>query len=103
MTYLELSKQPLQESTRIVDGGATFRISDNIVVEKRSRYTVWDLLGDVGGFNDGLVLVCQLLTSFYTAISFKTKFLASTYFDSDSDANSRSSPQHRNTVEALTK
>ena len=34
------------------------RLSDDIVIETRTRYTVWDLLGDVGGFNDGLLLLC---------------------------------------------
>lgn len=48
----------------------SFKLADEIVIEKRSRYTIWDLLGDVGGFNDGLILVCQLLTSFYAAVSF---------------------------------
>ena len=76
-------------------------LSDNIVIENRTRYSVWDLLGDVGGFNDGLILVCQLLTSAYTAASFRTKYLASSYFDSDNDADSRSSPGHRITMAKL--
>ena len=82
--------------------GFILKLSDNIVIEKRTRYSVWDLLGDVGGFNDGLILLCQLLTSFYTAISFKTKFLAATFFDSDSDANDRSNSAHRSTFLTLT-
>ena len=42
------------------DGGrhVRFKLSDDIVIEKRVRYSVWDLLGDVGGFNDGLIFVC---------------------------------------------
>ena len=67
----------------------SFTLSDDIVIEKRTRYTLWDLLGDVGGFNDGLVLVLQILTSAYSAVSFKTQFLASIYYDSNSDARSR--------------
>ena len=63
-----------------------FDLSDDIVIQKRIRYSVWDLLGDVGGLNDGLILVCSLLTSAYTAASFKTKFLASIFFDSNRDA-----------------
>ena len=35
-----------------------FTLANDIVIEKRTRYSVWDLLGDVGGFNDGLILVC---------------------------------------------
>ena len=58
------------------------------MIEKRTRYTIWDMLGDVGGFNDGLILVCQLLTSAYTAVSFKTQFLTSIYID-DSSGDTR--------------
>ena len=64
-------------------------------IEKRSLYSVGDLLGDVGGFNDGPMLVCQLLLSAYSAISFKSKLIATSYFDSDSDAKRRSSMEHR--------
>ena len=46
--------------TDLNNGGrrVTFKLSDDIVIEKRVRYSVWDLLGDVGGFNDGLIFVC---------------------------------------------
>ena len=73
-SYLSLKEKHKEEylnGERTID----FSLSNNIVIEKRTRYTIWDLLGDVGGFNDGLTLVCQLLTSVYTAVSFKTQFL----------------------------
>ena len=73
------------------------------MIEKRTRYTIWDLLGDVGGFNDGLVLVLQILTSAYTAVSFKTQFLASVYYDTNSDARSRrNSHQYSSTIATIT-
>ena len=31
---------------------------------------MWDLLGDVGGFNDGLLLLCSIFMSSYSAFSF---------------------------------
>lgn len=31
---------------------------------------MWDLLGDVGGFNDGLLLLCSIFMSAYSAFSF---------------------------------
>lgn len=61
------------------------------MIAKRKRYNVWDLLSDVGGFNDGLILVGYFLTSAYTAASFKTKFLASIYYDVNSDRNNKGS------------
>ena len=39
-------------------------------VESRVRYNCWDLLGDVGGFNDGLYLVCSMLLSTYAGFAF---------------------------------
>ena len=84
-SYLTLklkNKREYSEGERSID----FHLSYDIVIEKRTRYTIWDILGDVSGFNDGLILVYQLLTSFYTAVSFKTQFLSSIYFDSSSDA-----------------
>ena len=44
-------------------------------VESRTRYNMWDLLGDVGGFNDGLLLICSLLMSSYAALAFKADYL----------------------------
>ena len=42
----------------------TLFLSSQFTVQSRMRYNVWDLLGDVGGFNDGLVLVSSILFSF---------------------------------------
>ena len=66
-------------------------LDNEIVIEQRTRYTIWDLLGDVGGFNDGLIFVCKLLTSTYAAISFKTSFLSQMLYDSNTDAPRRRS------------
>ena len=60
-------------------------LSDEIVIEQRTRYTIWDLLGDVGGFNDGLMFVCQILTSAYATVSFKTSFLRQAFYDANKD------------------
>ena len=76
-------------------------LSDDTVIEKRTRYNIWDLLGDVGGFNDGLILVCQLFTGVYSAVSFKTSFLASSYFDSSSYTRGGSSHERRSTIAAI--
>ena len=57
-----------------------FLLSNEIVIENRIRYTIWDLLSDVGGFYDGLILVCELLTGAYAAASFKTSFIGQQSF-----------------------
>ena len=89
ISYLTLRSKEEGATDGEEDRAFTYDLSDEIVIEKRTRYTIWDLLGDVGGFNDGLVLVLQILTSAYSAVSFKTQFLASIYYDSNSDARSR--------------
>ena len=57
-----------------------YLLGNEIVIEKRARYNIWDLLRDVGGFNDGLMLVCQLLTGTYAAASFTTSFIGQQSF-----------------------
>ena len=49
----------------------------------RVRYNAWDLLGDVGGFNDGLVLVTSLIFSSVSAFSFKKDLINRTFVDGD--------------------
>ena len=44
-------------------------------ISKRTRYNFWNLLGDVGGFNDGLFLVCEIFMATYAALSFKIDYL----------------------------
>lgn len=36
---------------------------------------MWDLIEDVGGFHDGMFLVCQLFMGFYSALNFRVEFL----------------------------
>ena len=57
-----------------------------MVIESRERFTIWDLAGDLGGFHESLMLICELLTGVYAAIAFKTNFLNQHYFDSQDDS-----------------
>ena len=56
----------------------------------RTRYNVWDLLADVGGFNDGLLLVAKILFSSYSAWLFKKDLLGEIRIDSDSKESEKS-------------
>ena len=47
-------------------------------IEVRQRYNIWDLLGDVGGFHDGLIIVFSLFMGSYSALAFKIDYLKST-------------------------
>ena len=44
----------------------SLKIQRDAVVMSRKRYSLWDALGDIGGFHDGLVLV---VGTFMTGIS----------------------------------
>ena len=59
-------------------------MANEVVIEQRTRYNIWDLLGDVGGFNDGLMLVLEVLTGAYTAASFTTSFIGQQSFSDNS-------------------
>ena len=81
---------------------------DEIVnIESRTRYNVWDLLGDVGGFNEGLLIVVSLLMAPYSAFAFKNDYMSASKVDKDSaDTGKKSkafkkSHQYRKTVQAL--
>ena len=56
-----------------------------MTVNSRTRYNVWHLLADVGGFNDGMHLLATLILSSYSAFSYKKDLLSKLYFDKDSD------------------
>ena len=77
-----------------------FTLGDTIVIESRYRYTLWDLAGDVGGFHEALVFICELLTGVYAAIAFKTNFLNQHYFDSQNDArqNDKQESLYKSTI-----
>ena len=47
-----------------------FNLGSTLALESRTRYTAWDLLGDVGGFHDGIFIVVSLFMSSYSAVAF---------------------------------
>ena len=59
-------------------------------VESRVRYSYWDLLGDVGGFNDGLFLLGSILLKTYAGLAFKEDYLIGTEFESPKSRSVRS-------------
>ena len=50
-------------------------------IESRTRYNIWDLLADVGGFYDGLFLVIGILYAPFGLIAFKADFFNRTPYD----------------------
>lgn len=60
-------------------------------IQARTRYNMWDLLGDVGGFNDGLLLICSLFMAPYAEFAFKTDYLKTSKVDKDTSLESSES------------
>ena len=45
-------------------------LDNKIFDQKRVRYSFWDVLGDVGGFHDGLVLLIRIVVGPFAAHGF---------------------------------
>lgn len=43
-------------------------------VQERTKYGVWDLLGDVGGFHDGMILIAAIILGPYKTLAAKLDF-----------------------------
>ena len=50
-------------------------LSGELHIESRTVYNFWDLLGDVGGFHDGLGLVASLFMGFFAELAFEKSYL----------------------------
>ena len=55
-------------------------LSNDMLVMERKRYNLWDLLGDIGGFNDGLILVLQIFMSKYSALMFEHSIVQGSHY-----------------------
>ena len=47
-----------------------FVLDVDFMEEKRARYSLWNVLGDVGGFHDGLVLLIRIVIAPFAAKNF---------------------------------
>ena len=45
-------------------------LSDEMIIQSRSRYNYWQALGDIGGFYDGLRLLFSFFMASYSAAMF---------------------------------
>jgi len=53
-----------------------FSLDTKKQVQQRVRYSLWQALGDVGGFHDGLSLLVGILMSPLATLLFKRDFVA---------------------------
>ena len=58
-------------------------------VRKRTRYSVWDLLGDVGGLHDGLVILLSILIVPFSTFSFSNDFINDKFVDGSTSKRAR--------------
>ena len=76
-------------------------LANKIQIEKRIRYSIWNLISEVGGFSDGITLICNIFMTAYSAMAFKTSFLNRSYYDSDMDPREHKDENYKTTVENL--
>ena len=68
---------------RTLDFSFLFELDTDMDVTNRTRYNFWDLLADVGGFNDGLFLIASLIFSSYSAFAYRNDLVGNLYLADD--------------------
>jgi len=58
-------------------------------VDSRTRYNVWDLLGDVGGLHDGLVIFFAIFVVPFSTFSFSNDFIEGKLVDGGNKKHDR--------------
>ena len=76
--FIPKLKQEQKQSQPII--GYKIMLAKEMVIMERVRYQVWDLLGDIGGFYDGIILALFLFMGPYSAKSFANNFVDKTRF-----------------------
>ena len=76
-------------------------LGNRIHTEKRIRYSIWNLVADVGGFSDGIYLILRIFMTAYSAMAFKTNFLNRSYFDSDINPHEQQDVDYRKIFDDL--
>ena len=69
------------DASNVLNFEVEMYLDGNCAVMSRTRYTYWELLGDVGGFNDGLMLICTFFMATYSALSYNINVLNGTVVD----------------------
>ena len=74
------------------------KLGPTLKIITRTRYNWWDLLGDVGGLNDGLHVVGYFLLSAYASFRFKQSILDDVRVDGEALKKSSKQTQYENSV-----
>ena len=82
---VESGNEDEEDDTRLITLEFDIKLSNDLKIEERRRYQFWDLIGDVGGFNDGIYALAGLLFNFYSALAFKADLLRDNYVDTMSN------------------
>ena len=74
---------------------ARFSLTGFLQVQARTRFSIWDLIGNVGGFNDGVFLFCSFFMGSFASNSFAVNYLNSQYVEG---ANNPNDPKSRGQI-----
>lgn len=73
-----------------IDWSIELHLNGYTRVQERTKYGVWDLLGDVGGFHDGMFLVAAIIIGPYQALAAKLDFTSGKAADNADGKRGRS-------------
>ena len=80
ITVVAKPKPPFDKSGNL-DIKVELKLNGYLKVESRTRYSVWDLLGDVGGLHDGLVIFFAIFVGPFSTFSFSNDFIKGRFID----------------------
>ena len=66
ISYLNFDANPLEVHMDYKDPTLILGLSQKVIKQKRIVYDIFQLFGDVGGFNDFFILFASIITGFYT-------------------------------------
>ena len=94
--FEDIEKGKIESYNDMMGFETRFALTGYMNVQIRTRYTIWNLISDVGGFNDGIFLCFAILMGRYSSAAFDVSYINSTYVDrgiSASDLSRQGKPK----------
>ena len=73
--FAKFFKSDIDDKDHLFSFELGIQLSGLVKIESRTRYTIWDLLGDVGGLSDGLHLITAAFMGLYAGMAFEKDYL----------------------------
>ena len=86
---IDLKDEDASVTLTRADAAVELYLSGYALVNQRVRYSFWELLGDVGGFHDGLFLVVAIVYAPFSAFAFTLDFVRGSAVDGGDNRKDR--------------